>query len=105
FDPQPPQQIDQVFRGYVAGRLRREWAATRASHGGVERHDAALQRRHRIRIAGVARVVEVRPHARAEIARTGTGAPDLRRGPHANGVGEADLVRRDRQQTFDVDEE
>src|SRR5947207_6267117 len=98
------EEVDEVLRRDVPGGPGCEGASAEAAARGVEHARARLERGERIRIARVARVVEV--HA------AGTGAlderPDLRRRGDTDRVREDDLgtwrePRRDRCDHTGVD--
>src|SRR5438034_8638894 len=59
FNALPAEQVDEVLRRDVAGCVGREWATAGAADGRVQRRDSLLESRDRVRVAGVARVVEV----------------------------------------------
>ena len=107
------EQVDEILGADVAGRARRERAAADAADRRVEHGRARLQRRVRVREAGVARVVQVHPDgAPSGAAALPTSSLHLprnrrrrpcrrtrsRRRPHSRrAVREREHVRRDRR--------
>src|SRR2546427_11627870 len=78
FNTLPAKQVDQVLGRDVACRVRREGTPSRAADGRVQRHDTLLQRGDRVRVAGVASVVEVGADGRAQFPRAAYQLMDLR---------------------------
>ncbi len=95
-DPFALEQVDKVLGGDVPGRLRRIRTTPEAADGCVEQRRAGLERRVRVREAGVARVVEMETYVGAEDRDALDEALDLRRRGDADRVREDDLVRVER---------
>ena len=74
------EQVDEVLGGDVAGRARRERAAAEAADGRVEDRRAVLEPGERVRVAGVARVVQVQADGRAGLQRRAAAARGPARG-------------------------
>ena len=82
------EQVDEVFRRDVAGRVRCERAPAEASDGCVQDRRARLERGERVRVAGVARVVEVPADRDAELSSARHEPSRLARHADADRVGE-----------------
>ena len=91
-DPLAVEQVDEILGADVPGRARRERAAADAADRGVEHRRAGLERRVRVREAGVARVVQVHADWAAERHRLADELRHLARHADADRVGEDDLV-------------
>src|SRR4051794_3360591 len=81
------EQVDEVLGRDVACRARGVWAAAEAADRRVEHFGAGVERRERVRIAGVPGVVAMKPLR----LRAADQIPDLARGGDADRVGEDDL--------------
>src|SRR3954469_19196360 len=90
------QHRDEVLRGDVAGRARRDRAAAELAEARLEAVAAGLQRGEDVGQALAARVVEVRGQldvVAERVARRGEELAHLARVGHAGRVAEADLAR------------
>ena len=83
------EDVDEVLGGDVPRRVRRERTAAEPSDGGVEHRRPGVERSERVRVPGVARVVEVAAHGTTELG----GA--ARQGANGARGGDADRVRED----------
>ncbi len=89
------EQVDEVLGGDVAGRVRGERAAAEAADRRVEDARARFQRGERIRVAGVARVVEVAAERSSELGGVSDQRSHCSWGRDADRVGEEERVGLD----------
>src|SRR5688572_25391612 len=98
------QHVDEVLGPDVPGRPRGERAPADAADGRVEHGGARLERGERVRVAGVAGVVQVGSDGRPRKLRAADDVPDLPRHRDADRVGEDDLIDGRREPLGEVDD-
>src|ERR671930_1182438 len=86
------EEVDEILGRDVAARAGREWASAEAPDGGVEDGGAGLERSEGVRVARVARVVEVTTDGQAELEGLRDEASHLARDGDADRVGEHEHV-------------
>src|SRR5918996_1091856 len=97
------EDVDEALGPDVPGRPRGEGASADASDGCVEHRGSSLERGERVRVAGVAGVVQVGSDRRPRKARAADEVPARRGNRDADRVGEDALVDRRREPLGEVD--
>ena len=93
--PSRSRSVDEVLGGDVPRRVGRERTAAEPSDGGVEDGRPGVERGERVRVARVARVVEVAAHGRPEPGDAARQRANGARRRDADRVREDEAVRLD----------